>query len=203
MYVISLWYRYQPDGPCTDLRKFIDGPSHYLTLPPDLKAAGGCHQLHRRAAAGRERLRGCKWFRTITIGNFARIMGDFSCFCLCVELCKSRCSIRFHHVCHHLHLFMFPFFFLYFLFLFLSASVKGRTGSMLPWWLIGSSSGSLWFVPPLGHWAFLLMPASMPHLLTPFPKSFLLKNTGTRCLVYGLLLWYKEHSNSFTQYLCC
>ncbi len=39
MYVISLWYRYQPDGPCTDLRKFIDGPSHYLTLPPDLKAA--------------------------------------------------------------------------------------------------------------------------------------------------------------------
>ncbi|XP_026123012.1 acetylcholine receptor subunit beta-like isoform X2 [Carassius auratus] len=32
-------HRYQPDGPCTDLRKFIDGPSHYLTLPPDLKAA--------------------------------------------------------------------------------------------------------------------------------------------------------------------
>uniref|UniRef100_A0A672LNN6 Cholinergic receptor, nicotinic, beta 1 (muscle) n=1 Tax=Sinocyclocheilus grahami TaxID=75366 RepID=A0A672LNN6_SINGR len=31
-------HRYQPDGPCTDLRKFIDGPSHYLTLPPDLKA---------------------------------------------------------------------------------------------------------------------------------------------------------------------
>lgn len=24
---------------CTDLRKFIEGPSHYLTLPPDLKAA--------------------------------------------------------------------------------------------------------------------------------------------------------------------
>ncbi|RXN21504.1 acetylcholine receptor subunit beta-like protein [Labeo rohita] len=32
-------HRYQPDGPCTDLKKFIDGPSHYLTLPPDLKAA--------------------------------------------------------------------------------------------------------------------------------------------------------------------
>ncbi|XP_041724077.1 acetylcholine receptor subunit beta-like [Coregonus clupeaformis] len=24
---------------CTDLRKFIDGPSHYLTLPPELKTA--------------------------------------------------------------------------------------------------------------------------------------------------------------------
>ncbi|KTG07132.1 hypothetical protein cypCar_00000038 [Cyprinus carpio] len=32
-------HRYQPDGPCTDLRKFIDGPSHYLALPPDLKSA--------------------------------------------------------------------------------------------------------------------------------------------------------------------
>ncbi|XP_053089659.1 acetylcholine receptor subunit beta isoform X2 [Pangasianodon hypophthalmus] len=31
--------RYQPDGLCTDLRKFIDGPSHYLTLPPELKSA--------------------------------------------------------------------------------------------------------------------------------------------------------------------
>uniref|UniRef100_A0A673LQX8 Acetylcholine receptor subunit beta n=1 Tax=Sinocyclocheilus rhinocerous TaxID=307959 RepID=A0A673LQX8_9TELE len=35
----SPWCRYQPDGPCTDLRKFIDGPSHYLALPPDLKSA--------------------------------------------------------------------------------------------------------------------------------------------------------------------
>ncbi|KAM9501506.1 acetylcholine receptor subunit beta [Clarias gariepinus] len=31
--------RYQPDGLCTDMRKFIDGPSHYLTLPPELKSA--------------------------------------------------------------------------------------------------------------------------------------------------------------------
>ncbi|GAA6102004.1 acetylcholine receptor subunit beta isoform X1, partial [Tachysurus ichikawai] len=31
--------RYQPDGLCTDLRKFINGPSHYLTLPPELKSA--------------------------------------------------------------------------------------------------------------------------------------------------------------------
>ncbi|KAF4089075.1 hypothetical protein AMELA_G00062330 [Ameiurus melas] len=31
--------RYQPDGLCTDLRKFIEGPSHYLTLPPELKSA--------------------------------------------------------------------------------------------------------------------------------------------------------------------
>ncbi|XP_072543532.1 acetylcholine receptor subunit beta [Salminus brasiliensis] len=31
--------RYQPDGLCTDLRKFIDGPSHFLTLPPELKSA--------------------------------------------------------------------------------------------------------------------------------------------------------------------
>ncbi|KAJ8389288.1 hypothetical protein AAFF_G00121530 [Aldrovandia affinis] len=31
--------RYQSVGMCTDLRKFIDGPSHYLTLPPELKSA--------------------------------------------------------------------------------------------------------------------------------------------------------------------
>ncbi|KAG5261289.1 hypothetical protein AALO_G00302240 [Alosa alosa] len=31
--------RFQSEGMCTDLRKFIDGPSHYLTLPPDLKSA--------------------------------------------------------------------------------------------------------------------------------------------------------------------
>ncbi|KAJ8246847.1 hypothetical protein GJAV_G00256040 [Gymnothorax javanicus] len=31
--------RYQPEGMCTDLRKFIEGPSHFLTLPPDLKSA--------------------------------------------------------------------------------------------------------------------------------------------------------------------
>ncbi|KAL4631109.1 acetylcholine receptor subunit beta isoform X1 [Arapaima gigas] len=31
--------RYQAEGFCTDLRKFIDGPSHYLTLPPELKVA--------------------------------------------------------------------------------------------------------------------------------------------------------------------
>lgn len=31
--------RYQPEGMCTDLRKFIDGPSSYLTLPDDLKSA--------------------------------------------------------------------------------------------------------------------------------------------------------------------
>lgn len=31
--------RFQSEGMCTDLRKFIEGPSHYLTLPPDLKAA--------------------------------------------------------------------------------------------------------------------------------------------------------------------
>ncbi|XP_076843547.1 acetylcholine receptor subunit beta [Brachyhypopomus gauderio] len=31
--------RYQPDGLCTDLRKFIDGPSLHLTLPPELKSA--------------------------------------------------------------------------------------------------------------------------------------------------------------------
>ncbi|XP_039515972.1 acetylcholine receptor subunit beta [Pimephales promelas] len=32
-------HRFQPDGQCTDLRKFIDGPSHFLCLPPELKAA--------------------------------------------------------------------------------------------------------------------------------------------------------------------
>ncbi|KAG5853325.1 hypothetical protein ANANG_G00072000 [Anguilla anguilla] len=31
--------RYQPEGLCTDLRRFIEGPSSFLTLPPDLKAA--------------------------------------------------------------------------------------------------------------------------------------------------------------------
>lgn len=31
--------RYQPDGICTDLRKFIDGPSSYLALPDELKSA--------------------------------------------------------------------------------------------------------------------------------------------------------------------
>ncbi|KAL2079062.1 hypothetical protein ACEWY4_024806 [Coilia grayii] len=31
--------RYQPEGMCTDMRKFIDGPSEYLTLPPELKTA--------------------------------------------------------------------------------------------------------------------------------------------------------------------
>lgn len=37
--VMDLCHRYQPDGLCTDLRKFIEGPSHYLTLPPELKSA--------------------------------------------------------------------------------------------------------------------------------------------------------------------
>lgn len=37
--LFQLCHRYQPDGLCTDLRKFIDGPSHYLTLPPELKSA--------------------------------------------------------------------------------------------------------------------------------------------------------------------
>lgn len=37
--VMELRLRYQPDGLCTDLRKFINGPSHYLTLPPELKSA--------------------------------------------------------------------------------------------------------------------------------------------------------------------
>ena len=31
--------RFQPEGMCTDLRKFIDGPSTYLTLPEELKSA--------------------------------------------------------------------------------------------------------------------------------------------------------------------
>ncbi|XP_029310749.1 acetylcholine receptor subunit beta isoform X1 [Cottoperca gobio] len=31
--------RFQPEGMCTDMRKFIDGPSSYLTLPDELKTA--------------------------------------------------------------------------------------------------------------------------------------------------------------------
>ncbi|MBN3318850.1 ACHB protein, partial [Atractosteus spatula] len=31
--------RFQPESFTVDLRKFINGPSHYLTLPPDLKSA--------------------------------------------------------------------------------------------------------------------------------------------------------------------
>lgn len=31
--------RYQPEGMCTDLRKFIEGPSSYLSLPDELKSA--------------------------------------------------------------------------------------------------------------------------------------------------------------------
>ncbi|XP_015195942.1 acetylcholine receptor subunit beta isoform X2 [Lepisosteus oculatus] len=31
--------RFQPESLTVDLRKFINGPSHYLTLPPDLKSA--------------------------------------------------------------------------------------------------------------------------------------------------------------------
>ncbi|KAF7647235.1 hypothetical protein LDENG_00175400 [Lucifuga dentata] len=31
--------RFHPEGMCTDLRKFIDGPSTYLTLPEELKSA--------------------------------------------------------------------------------------------------------------------------------------------------------------------
>ncbi|XP_047241116.1 acetylcholine receptor subunit beta isoform X1 [Girardinichthys multiradiatus] len=31
--------RFQPEGLCTDLKKFIDGPSTYLTLPDELKSA--------------------------------------------------------------------------------------------------------------------------------------------------------------------
>uniref|UniRef100_A0A4W6GBZ1 Acetylcholine receptor subunit beta n=1 Tax=Lates calcarifer TaxID=8187 RepID=A0A4W6GBZ1_LATCA len=31
--------RFQPEGMCTDLRKFIDGPSTYLSLPDELKSA--------------------------------------------------------------------------------------------------------------------------------------------------------------------
>lgn len=32
-------YRFNPEGMCTDLRRFIDGPSTYLTLPEELKSA--------------------------------------------------------------------------------------------------------------------------------------------------------------------
>ncbi|XP_020777918.1 acetylcholine receptor subunit beta isoform X1 [Boleophthalmus pectinirostris] len=32
-------HRFNPEGMCTDLRKFIDGPSTYLTLPDELKSA--------------------------------------------------------------------------------------------------------------------------------------------------------------------
>lgn len=32
-------FRFQPEGMSTDLRKFIDGPSSYLTLPGELKSA--------------------------------------------------------------------------------------------------------------------------------------------------------------------
>lgn len=32
-------FRFQPEGMVTDLRKFIDGPSSYLTLPDELKTA--------------------------------------------------------------------------------------------------------------------------------------------------------------------
>lgn len=31
--------RFHPEGMCTDLRKYIDGPSSYLTLPDELKSA--------------------------------------------------------------------------------------------------------------------------------------------------------------------
>lgn len=31
--------RFQSEGMCTDLRKFIDGPSSYLSLPEELKSA--------------------------------------------------------------------------------------------------------------------------------------------------------------------
>lgn len=31
--------RFHSDGLCTDLRKFIDGPSSYLSLPEELKSA--------------------------------------------------------------------------------------------------------------------------------------------------------------------
>uniref|UniRef100_A0A8C2ZC61 Acetylcholine receptor subunit beta n=1 Tax=Cyclopterus lumpus TaxID=8103 RepID=A0A8C2ZC61_CYCLU len=31
--------RFHPEGMCTDMRKFIDGPSSYLTLPDELKSA--------------------------------------------------------------------------------------------------------------------------------------------------------------------
>ncbi|CAB1439930.1 unnamed protein product [Pleuronectes platessa] len=31
--------KFQPEGMCTDLRKFINGPSSYLSLPDELKSA--------------------------------------------------------------------------------------------------------------------------------------------------------------------
>ena len=37
--VCVLMCRYQPEGMCTDLRKFIDGPSSCLSLPDELKSA--------------------------------------------------------------------------------------------------------------------------------------------------------------------
>ncbi len=39
VYLCVLPRRFQPEGMCTDLRKFIDGPSSYLTLPDELKSA--------------------------------------------------------------------------------------------------------------------------------------------------------------------
>lgn len=39
MFLCVLSFRYQPEGMCTDMRKFIDGPSSYLTLPDELKSA--------------------------------------------------------------------------------------------------------------------------------------------------------------------
>lgn len=38
-HVCVLLCRFHPEGMCTDLRKFIDGPSSYLTLPDELKSA--------------------------------------------------------------------------------------------------------------------------------------------------------------------
>lgn len=37
--ILIVMCRFQPEGFCTDLRKFIDGPSSYLTLPDELKSA--------------------------------------------------------------------------------------------------------------------------------------------------------------------
>lgn len=37
--LLLLLCRFHPEGMCTDLRKFIDGPSTYLTLPDELKSA--------------------------------------------------------------------------------------------------------------------------------------------------------------------
>ena len=39
MCLCGLLYRFQPDGMWTDLKKFIDGPSSYLSLPDELKSA--------------------------------------------------------------------------------------------------------------------------------------------------------------------